>query len=82
MNLKCVSILILVDIHGGDGSKPGLYNSLVPKIDAEVRTDYILKVTALKFKSYVSFGVGSNSRLSGRGSIFFKKVPLMERLLL
>jgi len=31
-----------------NGAKPGLYNSLVPKIDVGVRNDQMLKVTALK----------------------------------
>jgi len=44
-------------LTGGDGGrakknggKPGLYNSLVQKIDVGVRNDQMHKVTALKFK--------------------------------
>ena len=63
---------------GEDGRKPGLYNCLVQKIDADGRNDQILKVTVLNFESYVSFGVGSNSQLSRGGSIFSRKVAHME----
>ena len=63
-----------------DGSKQVLYNSFVPKIDIEIRNDEILKVTTLKLKSYVSFGVGSNPQLFWRGSNLCKKMPHRERL--
>jgi len=54
----------------GSGSNPGLWNSLAQKIVVGVRNDRILKVTALKFKLGVFFGVGSNLQLS-RGGINF-----------
>ena len=38
-----------------DGSKPGLYNSLVPKIIVEVRNGQILQVTTLKFREFCIF---------------------------
>jgi len=58
------SKIVLVPSLRGDGSQPGLNNSLVLKIVVGVRNDQILKVTALKFKSGVSFGVGSNLQIS------------------
>jgi len=40
--------------------KQGLYNSWVPKINVGNRNNQMLRVTALKFKSWMSFGVASN----------------------
>jgi len=41
-----------------------LYNSLVEKFVVGVRNNQIFKVTTLRFKSGVFFGVGSNLQLS------------------
>ena len=59
-----------------EGMEPRLYQFLVQKI----AVGQMLKVTLLKFKSCVTFGVGSK-RISGGGSNLNKKVPPMERLL-
>jgi len=62
-----------------DGSKPWLYNSLLPKIDVEPARGSKWpnsQVSALKFKSaQASFGIDShgNSRTSGGGSNFFEE---------
>jgi len=48
----------------------------------EVQNDRTLEVTALKFKSYVSFWFGSNPQSFVGWSNLIKKVPHMERLLL
>ena len=61
-------------------AKPILYQLLVPKITVGMRNDQMLEVTVLKFKSWVSFGVGSDIRISGGGSNLNKKVSQMERL--
>jgi len=63
-----------------EGMEPRLYQFLVQKISVRIRNDQMLKVTLLKFKSWVTFGVGSK-RISGGGSNLNKKVPPMERLL-
>jgi len=76
------SHLLWNGLYRGDGSKPGLCNSLVQKIVVGVQNDQILKVIAFKFKSGVSFGVGSNLQLCRGGINFVKKVSQMERLLL
>ena len=51
------------------------------KIAVGIQNDQMLKVTALKFTSQVSFGFGSKPRLSVDGSNLIKIVPHMERLL-
>jgi len=73
---------LYLKVHRGDGSNPGWYNSLVQSIVVGVRNDQILEVTALKFKSGVSFGVGSNLQLPRGGVNFVTSVPHMGRLLL
>ena len=75
-----ISVCTKCTFARGDGSKPGLYNSLVQKMDVGIQNTEILKVTARIFKSYVSSGVGSNPQLTRRGSNLCKKVPHRERL--
>jgi len=58
------------ELARGYGSKPGLYNSLVEKFVVGVRNNQIFKVTTLRFKSGVFFGVGSNLQLSRKWIIF------------
>ena len=58
-----------------------LYQLFIPKIAVAVRNDQMLKVTTLKFKPYLSFGFGSNPRLSVGVNNFITKVPYMGRLL-
>jgi hypothetical protein len=53
----------------------------IEKIVVGVRNDQMLKGTLLKFKLWISFGVDSNTRISGGGSNLIKKVPYTERLL-
>jgi len=64
----------------GDGSEQRMYHFLVQEIAVGVRNDQMLEVTLLIFDSQVSFGVGSNTRISGGGSNLIEKVPRMERL--
>ena len=47
--------------------------SLIETIAVGVQNDQMIKVTALKFKSYVSFGFGSHSRFYGGGSSSSRK---------
>jgi len=51
--------------------------TLVQPIPVGIRNDQMFELSSL-----VSFGVGSNTRISGGGSNLDKKMPHMERLLL
>jgi len=64
----------------GIEANPGTYQLVffVPKIAIAVRNYQMFEVTCLKFKLWVSFGFGSNPRVSGGGST--KKMPHLEQM--